>query len=188
MKYVVKYTGEFGFIKPFTSMRDDFINSEKYLYPSTINGIEKKIFNDIQDRIVRHRLDFDSLSEQKETTKSISPKTENGKTFYERNLISKIFLINPKLYLFFDNIEDAEIANKTVVFLSRNEDILFPNKNIININDNEIDNVDGFEGVKTTMEDEEGMFVGFNKYTNKRQYIRLEIFGEPTIYKNNVTI
>ena len=45
--YVVKYTGVFGFIKPWTAVRDSLTYSQQFLTPSVIEGIEKKIFSDI---------------------------------------------------------------------------------------------------------------------------------------------
>lgn len=179
MIYAIKYEGVFGFIKPFTSMRDELINSEKYLYPSTINGIEKKLFNNIQNRIIGHRLNFDSLSLQNETTRSIGLVNNRHKN----GIVKRYVLINPKLFLFFYNFNDATMASKKSIFLSRNEDILYPNNKIYKLNENELENIDGFEGVETNENDPEGVFVGFNKYTQKRQYIKLEIYGTPSLYK-----
>ncbi|MFT7482658.1 MAG: hypothetical protein ACI8WW_001596, partial [Oceanospirillaceae bacterium] len=42
--YVVKYTGPFGFIKPWTAVRDSETFSQQFLTPSIVEGIEKKLF------------------------------------------------------------------------------------------------------------------------------------------------
>ena len=44
MLYVVKYTGMFGFIKPWTAVRDSETFSQQFLTPSIVEGIEKKLF------------------------------------------------------------------------------------------------------------------------------------------------
>ena len=44
MIYIVKYTGPFGFIKPWTAVRDSETYSQNFLTPSIIEGIEKKLF------------------------------------------------------------------------------------------------------------------------------------------------
>ena len=44
MLYVVKYIGKFGFIKPWTAVRDGKTYSQQFLTPSVIEGIEKKLF------------------------------------------------------------------------------------------------------------------------------------------------
>lgn len=41
MYYVVKYSGPFGFIKPWTAVRDSETFSLQFLITSTIEGIEK---------------------------------------------------------------------------------------------------------------------------------------------------
>jgi hypothetical protein len=45
--YVVKYTGPFGFIKPWTAVRDDLTFSQQFLTPSMIAGIERKLFPEL---------------------------------------------------------------------------------------------------------------------------------------------
>lgn len=47
MYYIVKYTGKFGFIKPWTAVRDGETFSQQFLTPSNIEGIEKKLFPEI---------------------------------------------------------------------------------------------------------------------------------------------
>lgn len=54
--YIVTYKGQFGFIKPWTAVRDGETFSQQFLTPSIIEGIEKAISRiieyprDTQDR------------------------------------------------------------------------------------------------------------------------------------------
>ena len=72
MKYfVVKYSGPFGFIKPWTAVRDSETFSQQVLTPSIIEGIEKKLFPELLgvpgiQKIVSHRLASDQVSGQQE--------------------------------------------------------------------------------------------------------------------------
>ena len=50
MLYVIKYSGPFGFIKPWTAVRDIETFSQQFLTPSIIEGIEKKLFPELLDR------------------------------------------------------------------------------------------------------------------------------------------
>ena len=45
--YVVKYSGPFGFIKPWTAVRDSETFSQQFLTPSIVEGIEKKLFPEL---------------------------------------------------------------------------------------------------------------------------------------------
>lgn len=63
--YIVTYKGQFGFIKPWTAVRDGETFSQQFLTPSIIEGIEKKLFpeqlnkNGVVERIKRHKLSYD---------------------------------------------------------------------------------------------------------------------------------
>ena len=69
--YVVTYKGQFGFIKPWTAVRDGETFSQQFLTPSIIEGIEKKLFPELLNvpgihKILRHKLKYDSLDSQQE--------------------------------------------------------------------------------------------------------------------------
>ncbi|MEZ4901763.1 MAG: hypothetical protein R2822_08415 [Spirosomataceae bacterium] len=74
--YVVKYSGSFGFIKPWTAVRDSETFSQQFLTPSIIEGIEKKLFPELLGevhngkilKIKRHRLNYQGLDIQQERT------------------------------------------------------------------------------------------------------------------------
>lgn len=72
--YVVKYSGPFGFIKPWTAVRDGETFSQQFLTPSILEGMEKKLFpelltkNGLQGYIIGHRLNYTGISRQQEQT------------------------------------------------------------------------------------------------------------------------
>ena len=42
--YIVEYNGTFGFIKPWSAVRDSKTFSQQFLTPSIVEGMEKKLF------------------------------------------------------------------------------------------------------------------------------------------------
>ena len=88
MIYVVKYSGKFGFIKPWTAVRDGETFSQQFLTPSIIEGIEKKLFPELLEfngcikKIIRHRLKYDSMDSQQEQTQTHGWEYFPGKRLY----------------------------------------------------------------------------------------------------------
>ena len=76
MYYIVKYTGKFGFIKPWTAVRDGETFSQQFLTPSIIEGIEKKLFPETLNlngqitKIARHKLSYSAIDSQQEVTQT----------------------------------------------------------------------------------------------------------------------
>ena len=72
--FVVQYSGAFGFIKPWTAVRDSETFSQQFLTPSIVEGIEKKLFPQLLGhkgeilKIKRHRLNYGAMSTQQEKT------------------------------------------------------------------------------------------------------------------------
>ena len=72
--HIVKYSGPFGFIKPWTAVRDGETFSQQFLTPSIIEGMEKKLFPELlsekglQGYIVGHRINYTGISRQQEQT------------------------------------------------------------------------------------------------------------------------
>ena len=187
--YVVKYTGQFGFIKPWTAVRDSETFSQQFLTPSIIEGIEKKIFpellkeNGIQ-RILGHRLSYSQISQSQEVIQTRGwNSTKQGKQFlFERAkaIILRGLLLEPILHLAFASMVDAEIAYKQHICLCRNEDILLPEKiNEVEESDFESDEVlyNGFELVFE--KNEKAFLVGYNRLNNEQMYGWLRIVGNP---------
>jgi hypothetical protein len=197
MYYVVKYTGPFGFIKPWTAVRDSETNSQQFLTPSIIAGIERKLFPELLTcndgyikKIVRHRLSYKQISEQQE---QVQPRgwnekgTKNNKS-YERpySILIRGVMVNPVLFLAFENMHDAECAGIQHVCLSRNEDILYPDEDIMMVSKDEFDtNEELFSGFELIFENNEQSFlVGYNRYKKgEKMYGYIKIFGTPV--KNN---
>lgn len=190
--YIVKYNGHFGFIKPWTAVRDSETYSQQFLTPSIVEGIEKKLFPELLDtgsnptkgisKIKRHRLSYFGLSIQQERTWSkgglkISKDKKKLKT--NLSIIDRGVMIEPILYLAFSNMEDATTAAQQHICLCRNEDVMYPDENIEEIIIDDFNNYEGFELVFDG--DESNMFkVGYNRYNDaKEMYGELKVFGNP---------
>jgi len=184
--YVVKYSGPFGFIKPWTAVRDSETFSQQFLTPSIVEGIEKKLFPELLDevgikKIMRHRLNYCGLDIQQERTWSKGGfKANKEKGVYKTNLgiIKRGVMIDPNLYLAFFEMGDAEKALAQTICLCRNEDILYPQE-IIEMNQAEFNSVEGFELIFTNKDN--GFKVGYNRFNNAE-----EMFGELIVTGNPI--
>jgi hypothetical protein len=189
--YVVIYKGNFGFIKPWTAVRDGKTYSQQFLTPSIIEGIEKKIFpemlpyNGIIKKIVRHKLNYSAIDVQKEQTqpRGWNIFSKNKIMTRARAILERGIMIYPILYLAFDKLEDAEAATKQHICLCRNEDIMLPESNILHLSENEFNTIDGFE--LRFGESEQSFLVGYNRFDDcKAMYGWLEISGKPVLNVN----
>ncbi|WP_337042601.1 hypothetical protein [Emticicia sp. 17c] len=186
--YVVKYSGQFGFIKPWTAVRDSETFSQQFLTPSIVEGIEKKLFPELLaekyngkiEKIKRYRLNYQGLDIQQERTWSKGGFTANKeKGIWKTNLgiLNRGVMLNPNLYLAFDNRDDALTALSQTVCLCRNEDLLFPIE-LLEFSSIEFDEIEGFELVFTDVEN--GFKVGHNRYNNATEMFgELRVFGNP---------
>lgn len=207
MLYLVRYSGPFGFLKPWTAVRDIETFSQQFLTPSVIEGIEKKLFpellsaEDYDRRIIRHRLTYAGISRQQEQTQPrgikqkperITKKTTSVQLSRPRSILTRGALIEPVLYLGFADRNDAQRAYMQHICLCRNEDVLFPDPEIIEIEESDFDLPDkkfvtlsdgkqvGFNGFELLFEHKEDSFlVGFNRFRNNEpMYGRLLIVGD----------
>ena len=179
--YVVTYAGPFGFIKPWTAVRDELTYSQQFLTPSMVEGMRQKL--DVSE-ISRHRLTHDGFSVQGETTQSagIDRKTvkKRQEVTYKRAtaVLDRGVMLNPRLHLAFPSREDAENAHRQHLCLSRNEDVVMPDGPIRGMAESEFDELTGFELVFGQGED--AFMVGYNRYKNGApMYGTLEITGDP---------
>lgn len=177
--YVVKYHGPFGFIKPWSAVRDSITFSQQFLTPSIIEGIEKKLFPELLDesgvinKIRRHKLAYSAMSEQQEQTQT------RGFNKGRRNIsvLTRGVLLNPCLYLAFANYNDAEQASHQHLCLCRNEDVLLPEIGIDIMDDEEFSTLEGFE--LRFGERDDAFLVGYNRFDeNKPMYGWLECNGK----------
>lgn len=192
--YVVKFSGPFGFIKPWTAVRDGGnpkeINTmtQQFLTPSILEGIEKKLFPQLLKsgywgrihKIKRYRLNYQGIDGQLERTWSkggFSFTKEKG--IYKSNLgiLNRGVMLNPNLYLAFEEKTDAEIAFTQTLCLCRNEDLVFP-ESLEEIEEGDFDEINGFELIFTNAEN--GFKVGHNRFKEASEmYGELRVFGNP---------
>jgi len=196
MIYLVRYSGPFGFLKPWTAVRDSETFSQQFLTPSVIEGMEKKLFpelltkNKYDRRIIRHRLAYAGISRQQEQTQprgikqkpeKITKKTTSVELSRPRSILTRGTLIEPVLHLAFADRSDAQHASMQHLCLCRNEDMLLPDSEIIKIEESDFDKPDnGFNGFELLFEHKKDSFlVGFNRFKNNEpMYGRLLIVGE----------
>lgn len=177
MLYIVKYSGPFGFIKPWTAVRDSKTFSQQFLTPSIIEGIRQKLE---VSAIARHKLTYSSISVQQEQTQTRgwAKKSQLKAMVRNQSILERGVMIDPILYLAFETEEDAQRSAKQHICLCRNEDVLFPDEEIVKIEESEFDNKTGFE--LRFGENEKSFLVGFNRFEEaKPMYGWLEITGKP---------
>lgn len=186
--YVVKYSGPFGFIKPWTAVRDSETFSQQFLTPSIVEGIEKKLFPELLNevgikKIIGHRLSYDQISQQQEVIQTRGwNRTKKGKQFlFERPtaIIVRGVLLNPILFLAFESKEDAEKAFQQHVCLCRNEDVMLP-IDLVEIKKSDFDDEEQFSGFELVFEDNEKSFpVGIDRKTGQSMHGWLKVIGNP---------
>ncbi|WP_282780305.1 hypothetical protein [Phaeodactylibacter xiamenensis] len=187
--HVVKYTGPFGFIKPWTAVRDGETFSQQFLTPSIIEGMEKKLFPELLSqqgifKIKRYRLAYNGLARQMEViqgadyeTKKIKGQKASVKMRRQQGILFRSVLLNPILYLAFESLPDAEIAAQQHLCLCRNEDLVYPT-DLRSMPETEFEELVGFE-LQFGEHLDEAFLVGYNRYHQAApMYGRLEIIGD----------
>ncbi len=169
--YVVTYKGQFGFIKPWTAVRDGETFSQQFLTPSIVEGIEKKLFPELLDtkgihKIVRHKLKYDAMDSQQEVTQSRGWSYKNRTFMRGRSILKRSVLLNPILYLAFEKEDDAEKAVLQHVCVCRNEDILLPEPVVANMQEADFDKLPGFE--LRFGKSEQSFLVGYNRFDSSQ--------------------
>ena len=183
--YTVRYSGGFGFIKPWTAVRDSKTFSQQFLTPSVVEGIEKKLFPELLPhkgirKIVRYKLCYAGISVQQEVTQPRGWEYKKTQKLMVRNrsILERGVLVDPVLVLAFAQQEDAQRAHVQHICLCRNEDILLPDSEIHEMDQNQFDEMNGFE--LHFGEDEQSFMVGFNRYNElKPMYGTIKISGKP---------
>lgn len=200
--YVVRFKGAFGFIKPWTAVRDSETFSQQFLTPSIVEGMEKKLFPELLNtrglagKIIRHRISYSSLSSQQEHTqpRSMSIKSSKIKGQQDRMSVTvsrprailvRGVMVNPVLWLAFSSEEYARRAFQQHICLCRNEDIVLPDL-MLNVEEPEFDqpwmegrnNFDGYELIFSKLGS--SFPVGFNRYVNAEpMYGSIYMVGNP---------
>ncbi len=190
MKYhIVSYTGPFGFIKPWTAVRDSETFSQQFLTPSIVEGIEKKQFPELLKtkgirKIVGHRLAYDQVSGQQEVIQTRGwNSTRKGPNFLfdrPKAILIRGILLNPVLHLAYTSEEDASIAFGQHLCLCRNEDILLPRETIATTKDAFENDEMLFPGYELVFEKNEKSFlVGYHRLTGEAMYGYIRVVGQP---------
>lgn len=184
--HIVRYTGPFGYIKPWTAVRDSETFSQQFLTPSILCGMERKLFPELLAepfgifRIATHRLSYSGLSSQQEQTQ---PRGWNKKAKHlerPRAILTRGVMMNPVLTLAFRERDYAEEAARQHLCLCRNEDILLPDPLVQTIAATAFDQspFDGFELV--FVETDQSFVVGYNRFDGGRVMKGwLKIVGNP---------
>ena len=187
--YVVKYSGQFGFIKPWTAVRDSETFSQQFLTPSIVEGIEKKLFPELLGengikKIVRYRLSYAQINAQQEViqTRGWNSTRQGKQVLFDRPkaILLRGVLLEPDLFLVFNTKEDAQRAFTQHICLCRNEDLLFPvstEEIFINQFDEDIERFSGYELMFE--KNEKAFMVGYHRVTNEPMYGWLKIVGTP---------
>ncbi len=178
--FVVRYAGPFGFIKPWTAVRDGETFSQQFLTPSIVEGMRQKL--DVS-AILRHRLSYLAISRQTEQTQprawDVTGPAKRRTYTRARAILTRGVMIEPILTLAFPTEADAERAATQHLCLCRNEDVLLPDGEPVAMSAAEFDGIAGFE---LRFGEGPGAFlVGYNRFDNGRpMHGALEIVGNPT--------
>lgn len=187
--HVVTYTGPFGFIKPWTAVRDELTYSQQFLTPSIVEGMRQKLE---VNAILRHRLSHSGFSRQQEATQSRGYTRKAVKKYhtvtYQRptSIISRGVLLTPELHLAFPTEEDAQRAHCQHLCLCRNEDVVYPTGAIRCMNEAVFDAIDGFELLFG--EGPDAFMVGYNRYEDGAPMLgTLQVYGTPVTSRSAIS-
>ena len=84
----------------------------------------------------------------------------------ERSILKRGVMLDPILYLAFNNYNDAEIAAKQHICLCRNEDIMLPDSEILQFSEEQFAELDGFE--LRFGQSDNSFLVGYNRFDNNK--------------------
>ena len=179
--YTVEYSGTFGFIKPWTAVRDEKTFSQQFLTPSIIEGFRQKLG---VLAILRHKLMHAGTSLQQERTQSRAFEEKKKGSFKHAtralSIINRGIMLYPHLWLAFPTLADAELAAEQHICLSRNEDVLLPSPTIDKITASEFNQMPGFELLFGRTSN--SILVGHNRYEgNVPMYGEVKITGNPIL-------
>jgi hypothetical protein len=177
MLYIVKYSGPFGFIKPWTAVRDSKTFSQQFLTPSIIEGIRQKL--EVKS-IVRHKLAYSAISIQQEQTQTRGweKKSQIKMMIRNQSILERGVMIDPLLLLAFWDESDAKKSATQHICLCRNEDVLFPDEQVLVMEEEQFNQIVGFE--LRFGESDKSFLVGFDRFNEaKPMYGWLEITGKP---------
>jgi hypothetical protein len=156
--HVVEYRGAFGFIKPWTAVRDGTTYSQTFLTPSIIEGLRQKLE---VNAILRHRVRHHGIGLQQERTQSADWKIDGKQASRPLSIIIRGVMVQPTLWLAFATAGEAATAATQHICLCRNEDVLLPT----GIDEMTVEAFNSLAGIELRFGDGPGAFlVGFNRF------------------------
>jgi len=172
--YIVRYNGPFGYIKPWTAVRDALTYSQTFLTPSIVEGMRQKL--EVSE-VLRHKLRHKGLDIQQERTQSAGWKKTKQQMTRSLSIIERGVMLQPELSLAFSTREDAEKAASQHLCLCRNEDVLLPSNDIQSVTAEEFDS---FPGIELRFEvTDESFLVGFDRFHEAApMYGRITVISE----------
>lgn len=175
--HVVRYTGPFGYIKPWTAVRDERTFTQQFLTPSIVEGLRIKLG---VSAILRHRLTYHKIDLQQERTQSRAFVIEAKKkrATREQSILVRGVMLNPTLTLAFATAEEAALAAEQHICLCRNEDVLLPDTVVEMLSVDTFDKLPGFELLFG--ESPSAIMVGYDRFQeNQPMYGTVHIVGTP---------
>lgn len=158
--YLVRFSGPFGFIKPWTAVRDGETFSQAFLTPSIVEGMRQKLE---VSAILRHRLRHRGMDLQQEQTQTAGWEKKRGEMIRARSILKRGVLLEPSLTLVFPTYRDAEIASTQHLCLCRNEDLLLPEAEPIQVSSEDFEM--GESGLELLFGEHEDAFcVGYDRF------------------------
>jgi hypothetical protein len=176
--YLVTYAGPFGYLKPWTAVRDGETYSQQFLTPSVVEGMRQKLG---VTEILRHKLRYKGLSMQQEQTQPRGWRYEAQKKLMSRPraILMRGVLLEPELHLAFATAEDADLAASQHLCLCRNEDVVLPVSRLT-LSEAEFDALPGFELRFRETATPDAFLVGYNRFqAGAPMYGKLETTGNP---------
>jgi hypothetical protein len=158
-------------------VRDSETYSQQFLTPSIVEGIRQKLG---VSAIARHKLTYSSISLQQERTQSRGWEDlrKTRTRIRPQSILTRGIMLCPIVHLAFDKITDAQMAVKQHICLCRNEDLLFPDGDVLSMDEREFDCLFGFE--LRFGRGDKSFLVGFNRFEEaKPMFGWIEITGNP---------
>ena len=106
------------------------------------------------------------MDTQQEVTQPRGWEYKNRTFIRNRSVLKRSVLLHPVLYIAFENEEDAVIASKQHVCICRNEDILLPESEIRVMEEDEFNQLPGFE--LRFGNSEQSFLVGYNRFNDNQ--------------------
>lgn len=170
--YIVTYTGPFGFVKPWTAVRDILTFSQPFLTPSIVEGMRQKLG---VEAIHRHRLAHGGITVQQERTQTAGWIRERNRMRRDLSIVNRGVMVQPCLTLAFGTRGEADRAAAQHVCLCRNEDVLLP----VAQKEVTVDEFEDLPGAELVFgEGPDAFLVGYNRFDGAApMYGRLVVVG-----------